>query len=263
VADRGLAPADLPDWLAETVAAHASRARRSEERSPAHYATHRRPSTEIDALRCGLGATVFGDCELVRPDLGVRDDEHLLLQVIPRINGACGSASCTARTRCPAHPLGQGRVSAETFMNLAQGCVAPLRVGERVWLGRNATWWGFAEWHAWELGELEHEEHLASHLAGDALLRLLLRLTKRGSAIGWSDDGGTQGWLSAEETRSLVAELEPYDISAEAPVPTKLWEMDAFVATDALPAMRAVLLQLLSVAKRALDGGHGILLDRD
>lgn len=199
--------------LEREVATH----RRSEAEFVEHYRTHRRLSEDLTALGAGLGVSVFaGPCELVREDLGVVDDDAVLDAVVPRIDGSCTSSMCPDRARCPLHPEGQHPCRAEMLMRFLQSVIEREHMTEEVVLGRHAYWLFFPQWYATLIGAtdddgyVDDEAFVVERLPTDRTLQLLLRLSKRGAAIGWGDGGfgeGLLGWLDETETRELATRL--------------------------------------------------------
>jgi hypothetical protein len=140
-------------------------------------------------------------------------------------------------------------------------------VGEPTWLGRHGEWYDFLNWYAMELGQIGSDwsdAQLKKFLAGDPLLRLLLRLTKRGASIGWEDGGwgdGLLGWLSPDETRRFWTRLLDYPLASREP-PPRLAELDPYLVHDRLGEMRNMLQKAVEVAVRASGEQRGILLSR-
>lgn len=241
----GPAGSTEPDWLAELL------------------------KGEMGVCRKSALVPVFGDCEALRPDLGLRDDDSILLTLTPVMAGACRSASCPGIPHCILHPSGEGMELAETFNALVQMAYVGHCCGQPVVLGRDAQWHHFQDWYAMEKGEdgWEWTDGVAfAHVSRDPVLALLLRLSKRGAAIGWADGGfgeGLLGWLDPDETSRLVAGLAEYDLSASAPIPETLKHADPYMATDYLPEMRRVMTHIRSAAQAAMAKGAGLALTLD
>jgi hypothetical protein len=129
-------------------------------------------------------------------------------------------------------------------MGLFQSAFASRCCGEPIWLGRDGQWYNLRNWYAMELGKDGwdfSESETARCLATDPLLALLLRLSKRGAAIGWDDGGsgeGLLGWLDPNETVRLAAGLEAHPGLHGGRVPDELFEIDAYSAEQYLPEMR-------------------------
>ena len=100
---------ESPRWLADLLAAKIDSQRRAEEVFAEHYATHRRSSDELRLLGEGLAVTMFGDCETVRPDLAVRDDNGFSSEQRPK---KTARASLRHAQACaPAHSIPRGSTS--------------------------------------------------------------------------------------------------------------------------------------------------------
>jgi hypothetical protein len=252
-------------WLDELVAERISAHREFERRHEEHYRRRRRPSTELEAVRTGLGLTRLGRCELVRADLGVRDEPATLRRVHPALTGSCYSTTCPQRERCPLHLLGQGQVGAEEFMALCRDAILTCVAGPRTVLGRRGQWYDFAGWYAAELGldgmaddGVDHADGVAEFYQEDPALYLLLRLSRRGAAIGWDDGGfgeGLLGWLDRTECVALAERLASYDLDPGAPAPDG-------VDVGELRSLRAVVALVRDACASAAAGGLGLMLQR-
>lgn len=244
------------------LAAALTEARASEARHAEHYRRHRRPSDALLALGDGLGVDVFGACELLS-GLAVLDDDLTLHSVRPLLGGPCASLACAHRSRCPLHGAGQDRCDAEALMTFLRETISSTCASEPTVLGRHAQWYDVIDWHAYESGRevSDADEHVLAH---HEELALLLRLFKRGAAIGWADGGygeGLLGWLDADETRRLAATLAV--LPPDAPTPPRLVEIDPYVASDVLPARRAMMATLVSSARTAAMRGVGLVIIRE
>ncbi len=214
-----------------------------------------------------LGVPMFGDCETLRPDLALRDDDSVLLETYSQRTGACRSLACPGRTACPLHSEGQHAMSAETLMTQFQRAFASRCCGPPSWLGRRGQWHDFLRWYSMELGHSDALPSAMLHgcLRSDPLLRSISWLSQRGAAIGWGDGGfgeGLLGWLDPDETRAFVAALGAYSLQPGDPVPAELREADPYDADEYLPELRRVMTKLLSAATIAASDGGGLALIR-
>ncbi len=263
---RSTSDPEQPQWLSDLLAAEFERAIRAEDRYPDHYALQHRYSDDLEQLRWGLGVDMFGDCSELRPDLALRD--HLLLGADSSIHGGCRSSTCGGRTSCPLHAAGQHRVQAEVLMRLVQKAFEARCLGQPQLLGAHGRWYDFRSWYAMELGKdgsRWSDSELVRYAERDLLLRLLLRLSKRGALIGCSEGGdgeGLLGWLDPEETLCLAETLASRLLSPDVPLPDELHELEAHDANHYLPEMRQTLARLLRVAESAAEGRKGIALTR-
>lgn len=223
---------------------------------------------EMSVCRKSTIVPMFGECEALRPDLGLRDENSVLLTLTPVMAGACRSADCAGIAHCILHPSGDGVELAERFNALVQMAYVGHCCGQSRVLGRDAQWHHFQDWYAMELGEdgWEWTDSVAyAHVGRDPVLALLLRLSKRGAAIGWADGGfgeGLLGWLDPDETSRLAAGLAAYDLTPTAPIPEVLKFADPYMATDYLPEMRRVMTHIRSAASQAVSAGSGLALTR-
>ncbi len=284
-------PNDHPPWLAQLLVAQFGRAVLSEEVYPDHYALQRRDSDDLRKLRAGLGVSMFGDCDELRFDLGLRSDV-LLLRRSPTSGGVCRSRTCIGRRACPLHDVGQHLVQAHVLTKLFHAALEARCLGAGCCFLAHGRWEDFRNWYAQELGQNGaswSERELLGQIEGDSLLRLLLRLSKRGAAIGLAQENppdGLLGWLDPDETRVLCRALAARTLSAPLPLPELLGnlarsavtlERAAGATTEAVVArreallnvlntkswlaeMRAELSRLLEVAGNAVREGAGIAL---
>jgi len=259
----------LPGWLTDMLSSKRAVAIGFESKYAEHYTTRRKASDELDFLSRGLAVSMFGNCVTLRPDLGVRDDDGLLLTMVPTMLGACQTTACAGMSACPLHASGKNIVSAETFMDLFQKVFRSLCCGEPVWLGRHiGPWYNFQDWYAMELGHVVWSWSVSETLTllkQDTLLQLLLRLSRRGAAIGWAEGGyseGLLGWLDPDETAVLVSTLEPYPRSRWSEIPATLRMQDPHCAEVRLPIMRENIAKLHAVATTAARENVGIALLR-
>lgn len=212
------------------------------------------------AFRARVGPP-FGDCQLLGRDLGLR--EQWLLEVVPRLDGACLSSECPLRSHCPLHPAGQQEWNGESFQSDFQQAVGELREASTL-LGRQAEWHHFRNWFALEQAEdgwSWSEQTCRDWQAREPLLSLLLRASKRGAALGHGGGGsgeGLLGWLDEQETSALVARLEGYPLDGEAPA--GLADLDPFLSHHYLPELRLVMVRLRDFAAAA--EGRGLILTR-
>jgi hypothetical protein len=240
-------------WLAEILASRVAHARTVESRFPVHFQRHRRPTAQLEGIAAGLGLSLLGRCELVRADLGVVDLPATLRRVRPAIAGACDSGRCEQRQRCPLHPDGQAVATAETFMGLCGDVVREMCfTGPEVLLGRRGQWHDLLGWYASELGRDPYDDAdgVAVRYEDDPTLTLLLRLSRRGAAIGGGDGGygeGLLGWLDQGETAALAEGLARYDLTPPEPWPNY---PDPAASAD-LADMRAVVALIRDTGGRA------------
>lgn len=288
---RGPQPGGHPEWLNELLLAEAGRAALVEERYPDHFALRRRGSDSLRKLRVGLGVSLFGDCEELGLDLSLRSDA-LLRRKRPSLQGACDSTTCAERTACPVHADGQHLVQAETLLSLFQTAFDTRCLSHPSSLAEHCRWEDFRNWYALELGRegaTWPESELAVYLDRDPLLRLLLRLSKRGAMIGWADLGpgpGVLGWLAPDETALLAEALDARSLSPPAGLTGVLGELGrsaamlevgarsqarlvlakrealvkALTPTSTLSEMRRALSVVLKVASSAATERAGIAL---
>jgi hypothetical protein len=225
-------------------------------------------SAERWAPKDRLDVTVFGACDQLRSDLAVRDDDRLLLDTNPQMTGGCLSNACPCMSKCPLHLLGQDRLRGEVLMRLFQAAFTSRCCGQPIWLGGRGQWYELRNWYAMELGMdgwTWPESETARCLATDPVLALLLRLSKRGAAIGWEDGGfgeGLLGWLDPDETARLATGLNAHPGLRSGRVPDELCEFDGYNAEQYLPEMREVLIRVLDVSTGAAADHSGVALTR-
>jgi hypothetical protein len=242
-------------WLADLMADRIDRMKLWEARNPRYRGDD---SDVLAAIRDGLGLTLLGRCELVRHDLGVRDTPAALRQAVPAGTGSCRSTSCPQRDRCPLHLTGQEHVGAEPFMGLLRDVVEETCfAGPVTFLGQDGTWFHFVTWYALELVlDFFEEDEVAERYAADPTLMQLLRLSRRGAAIGWEDGGSHQGllgWLDPAETANLLDGLEPYDFRRPA---------RGTLDDEYLTGLREMIGLIVDTGTAAVANGMGIGLRR-
>jgi hypothetical protein len=171
-------------------------------------------------------------------------------------------------TKCPLHLLGQDRLRAEVLMRLFQSAFTSRCCTEPIWLGRRGQWYDLRNWYEMELGFdgwTWPESETARCLTTDPVLGLLLRLSKRGAAIGWEDGGfgeGLSGWLDSDETARLAAGLNARASLRSSTVPDELRDLDSYNAEQYLPEMREVVGKVREVAKAAAADHSDVALTR-
>jgi hypothetical protein len=222
---------EVAPLVLETVCAGYERPRvvapvRDDPRWVNRYVTLREPPRQVLHTHfADLALSVFGNCEAIGPDLGLRDPAVMIGTYV----GPCRVLQCPDQSDCPLHHLGRSGkdhgMGYELFTDavrelIKQHCL----YGEATWVGRYATWLSLREWYLEELGLDVYHDHqddmIRPYLGTDPLAGLLLRLTRRGALIGPDGDGGLQGWLDHDETTALAAALEPYDLRPDVPMPT-------------------------------------------
>lgn len=237
----------------------------AEKQNANFYAKHPKWSEQLQILHSGLALDLESICHKLNHHLGVQHESVAELAAIqPTIRGGCDSDSCMALSRCPFRRI-QSTISSELVMSIFQKMVKSscLEVPSPVILGRHFQFYELGWWYGNEMG-LEYEAAEQFFLkANDELTLLLAQLCKRGGIWGWADGGygeGLLGWLSREECLTLATQLDAYDFSESAPIPSEL--NDHYLRKESLPNMRLAMAQLRDFAR--LCGGQqlGLLLER-